>query len=68
LRSDEALQRAFGREACAGQSVVQETLNAASSTNVAQMMQALDAIFQQHSLAFRHDFRNPVQTPVGVCF
>ena len=27
VRSDEALQRAFGREACAEQSVVQETLN-----------------------------------------
>ena len=36
LRSDEALQRAFGREACAEQSVVQETLNAASSTSVAR--------------------------------
>jgi hypothetical protein len=56
LRADQALQRAFGREACADQSVVQATLNACTSTNVAEMMQALDAIFQRHSLAFRHDF------------
>ena len=57
LRSDAALQRAFGRRACADQSVVQATLNACTSTNVAQMMEALDLIFQQQSLAFRHDFR-----------
>lgn len=57
LRSDPALQRAFGREACADQSVVQETLNACTSTNVAQMMQALNDIFQRRSLACRHDFR-----------
>jgi len=37
--------------------VVQATLNACTPTNVAQMMQALDLIFQQHSLAFRHTFR-----------
>ena len=47
LRSDPALQRAFGRRACADQSVVQATLNACTSTNVAQMMQALDLIFRQ---------------------
>jgi len=59
LRSDPALQRAFGRRACADQSVVQATLNACTSTNVAQLMQALDLIFQQQSLAFRHRFRTP---------
>lgn len=57
LRADPALQRAFGREACADQSVVQATLNACTSTNVAQMMEALDAIFQKHSLGARHDFK-----------
>jgi len=57
LRADPALQRAFGRTSCADQSVVQTTLNACASTNVAQMMQALDIIFQRQSLVFRHDFR-----------
>lgn len=57
LRSDEALQRAFGRAGCAEQSVVQETLDACTSANVAQMMQALNLIFEQQSLACRHDFR-----------
>jgi hypothetical protein len=61
LRSYPALQRAFGREACADQSVVQATLNACTPTNVGQMMLALDAIFQKHSLAYSHDF-------VPLCF
>jgi hypothetical protein len=34
VRSDAALQRAFGRSACAEQSVVQETLNACTVENV----------------------------------
>ena len=58
LRSDVALQRAFGRSACAEQSVVQETLSACTSTNVAQMMQALDTIFRQHSLAYHHNYKS----------
>src|SRR5215831_2935563 len=37
LRSGAALQRAFGRTGCAEQSVVQETLDACSATNVKQM-------------------------------
>src|SRR5215216_3477506 len=57
LRADPALQRAFGRDSCADRSVVQATLNTCTSTDVAQMMQALDAIFQKQSLAARHDFK-----------
>src|ERR671921_1610860 len=34
VRSDAALQRAFGRKDCADQSVVQETLNACTELNV----------------------------------
>ena len=56
LRSDPALQRAFGRTGCAEQSVVQETLDACTPNNVAQMMQALNHIFQRQSLTSRHDF------------
>lgn len=56
LRSDPALQRAFNRTACAEQSVVQDTFDACTSTNVGEMMLALDDIFQKHSLAFRHDY------------
>lgn len=57
LPADPALQRAVGRKSCADQSVVKATLNACASTNLAQMLQAVDAITQQHGLAFRRDFR-----------
>jgi hypothetical protein len=56
LRADPALQRAFGRKACAEQSTIQDTLDAASSLSVAQMEAALNEIFRQHSRATRHDF------------
>ena len=56
LRTDPALQHAFGRKACAEQSVVQETLDACTSENVRQMQQALDRIYRQHSRGYRHDY------------
>src|SRR5438876_12404197 len=37
LRADPALQAAFGRSACAEQSVLQDTLDACTAANVAQM-------------------------------
>ena len=49
LRGDPALQAAFGRTACAEQSVIQQTLDACDATTVQQMEQALTTIYQQHS-------------------
>ena len=57
LRSDPALQRAFGRKACAEQSVVQETLNKCSAQQVRQMHQALQTIYRQHSQGYAHDYK-----------
>jgi hypothetical protein len=57
LRTDPALQRAFGRSACAEQSVVQETLDACTTENVGQMQHALDLIYRQHSCGYRHDYQ-----------
>jgi hypothetical protein len=57
LRADLGLQRAFGRTACAEQSVVQETLDACTQENATQMQQALDEIFQQQSQSIHHDFQ-----------
>lgn len=57
LKADPALQRAFGRQSCAEQSVVQDTLDACTSENVVQMHQALDRIFRQHSQTYRHDYQ-----------
>jgi Transposase DDE domain group 1 len=56
LRSDPALQRAFGRSACADQSVVQDTLNACTAAQVTQMEQALQTIYRQHSQGYAHDY------------
>jgi hypothetical protein len=56
LRADPALQAAFGRSACAEQSVIQDTLDAATAANVAQMEAAVDAIYRTHSRGYRHDY------------
>ncbi|MGC1308505.1 MAG: hypothetical protein WA885_14870 [Phormidesmis sp.] len=61
VRSDEGLQRAFGRERCAEQSVIQETLDASDSDNVTQMQQAMDRIYQQHSQGYGHDYQQRLQ-------
>lgn len=61
LRSDPGLQAAFGRQACAEQSVVQETLDACTEANVAQMHEALDTIYRRQSRGYRHDYRQTLQ-------
>jgi Transposase DDE domain group 1 len=57
LRSDPALQAAFGRSACAEQSVVQDTLNACTAEQVGQLSQALETIYRQHSQGYAHDYK-----------
>lgn len=56
LRADPALQAAFGRLGCAEQSTLQDTLDAASSANVAEMEAAFLQILRAHSRVVRHDF------------
>lgn len=57
LRCDPVLQRAFGRERCAEQSVVQDTLNAATSDNARQMGFAFEILLGKHSRVARHNFK-----------
>jgi hypothetical protein len=61
LRSDPALQRAFGRKRCAEQSVVQQTLDVCSTENITQLEQAMDMIYRQHSQGFGHDYERDWQ-------
>jgi hypothetical protein len=61
LRTDLALQHAFGRQGCAEQSVVQQTLDACTTENVRQLEQAMDAIYRQHSRGYRHDYQAGLQ-------
>ena len=51
-----ALQAAFGREGCAEQSVVQDTLDACTESNVKQMQAAVDNILRAQSQVARHDY------------
>ena len=57
LRTDLGLQKTFGRNACAEQSVVQETLDACTTDNVTQLQQALNEVFRQQSQSDHHDFQ-----------
>lgn len=61
VRTDAALQRAFGRTDCAEQSVVQETLDACTSENIRQMKRAFKALLQQHGRAYRHPYQSQLQ-------
>src|SRR5919202_71991 len=56
LRVDPALQCAFELPGCADQSVLAETLNAATEQDVAALRTAVEELFQQHSPACHHDF------------
>jgi hypothetical protein len=57
VRSDPALQAAFGRGGCAEQSVVQDTLDACTGNNVQQMQAAMDHILRAQSRVYQHDYR-----------
>lgn len=61
VRTDTALQRAFGRRSCAEQSVVQETLDACTSKNIAEMKRAFKALLQRHGRAYRHPYEERLQ-------
>jgi len=61
VRSDVALQRAFGRSSCADQSLVQTTLNACTAQTVQHVEQALATIFRARSRAYRHHYEEQLQ-------
>ena len=56
VRTDKALQMAFGRSACAEQSVVSETLNACTEANADQLEEVLRKVTQQCSKGYQHDY------------
>ena len=61
VRPDRAIQCAFGRQGCAEQSVISDTLNACTLENISQMEAALQMIYRQHSLAYRHNYEAGLQ-------
>jgi hypothetical protein len=60
LRVDPALQAAFGLPGCAEQSVLAETLTAATDADVAALRQVVEASFLTYSEARRHDYTRAV--------
>src|SRR5436309_2994502 len=56
VRVDPALIQAFGLPGCADQSVIAETLDAATEEDVANLREALTEIFRRYSQAHQHDF------------
>jgi hypothetical protein len=58
LRQDPALQRAAGRTRCAEQSVAQQTLDAATSENVAELHQVLTQLLRRYGQVAHHPCRS----------
>ena len=56
VRPDVALQRAFGRQTCAEQSTISQTLNACTPENVQQLRAVVQSILQQQGQTFHHDY------------
>jgi hypothetical protein len=56
VRPDDGIQRAFGRDDCADQSTISETLNHCTDETVEQMQSALQTIYQIHSQGYQHDY------------
>ncbi|SRR6266545_737259 len=56
VRTDKALQMAFGRTDCAEQSVASETLNACTEVSAQQMEDVSRLIYQEFSKGFCHDY------------
>ena len=58
---DKALQKAFGRETCADQSTVSETLNACDEQTVKQMRVASKRIYQRYGKGYKHHYGKQMQ-------
>ena len=56
VKPDRSLSHAFGREGCADQSGISQTLNQCTEENVAQMRQAVNEIYQKYSGACGHHY------------
>lgn len=61
VRPDRAVQCAFGRQSCAEQSTISDTLNACTAENVDQMRTAINRILRQHGCCYRHNYEKQWQ-------
>jgi hypothetical protein len=56
VEPDEGVQKAFGRQACADQSTISDTLGVCTQETVSQMREALKEVCRAHSQAYRHPY------------
>ena len=56
IRSDKAVQWAFGHAPCASSSEIQKLLDRSTAATVEALQQANGALYQQHGRALSHDF------------
>ena len=61
VRADPGLQRAFGRERCAEQSTISDTINASTEENVEQMRQAVTEVYHTYGQGYRHPYQTCLQ-------
>jgi len=61
VRPDVAVQRAFGRQTCAEQSTISDTLNACTADNVQQLRAAVQIVLRQHGQSYQHDYASAWQ-------
>ena len=67
VRTDKALQMAFGRTACAEPSVSSETLNACTELNARQMKEVVKTVYQAFSRGYRQDYKpGPLRLDVDL--
>lgn len=61
VRTDEGLQRAFGRTSCADQSTISDTFSVCTPENVRQTREGLKVIIQAQGQSYRHDYQHGLQ-------
>lgn len=61
VEPDEGVQKAFGRQACADQSTISDTLGVCTQETVTQMREALQEVYRAHSRAYRHPYHQCCQ-------
>jgi hypothetical protein len=61
LRCDVGLQRAFGRETCAEQSLASTTLDRCDEETVRQMTKVLQDLLRKHGGSYKHNYKKSIQ-------
>jgi hypothetical protein len=66
LRPNKPLLLAFGYEKCADQSVIQQTINAATEANIDQLEQAINQIFKENNQTILLLDENETEQPLTI--